>query len=37
VVTSAAPQDALPEPQIVRHRGKIEAVINNARRACELV
>lgn len=22
---------------IVRHRGKIEAVINNARRACELV
>lgn len=27
----------LLDPSIVRHRGKIEAVINNARRACELV
>lgn len=27
----------LADPGIVRHRGKIEAVINNARRACELV
>ena len=27
----------LAEPGIVRHRGKIEAVINNAQRACELV
>ncbi len=27
----------LANPGIVRHRGKIEAVINNARRACELV
>jgi len=27
----------LGDPGIVRHRGKIEATINNARRACELV
>ena len=27
----------LADPGIVRHRGKIEAVVNNARRACELV
>jgi len=27
----------LADPGIVRHRGKIEAVIHNARRACELV
>lgn len=27
----------LTDAEIVRHRGKIEAVINNARRACELV
>lgn len=27
----------LADPGIVRHRGKIEAVINNAQRACELV
>lgn len=27
----------LSDPGIVRHRGKIEAVINNAARACELV
>lgn len=27
----------LSDAGIVRHRGKIEAVINNARRACELV
>ena len=27
----------LQDPGIVRHRGKIEAVINNARRACDLV
>ncbi|MCP5172944.1 MAG: DNA-3-methyladenine glycosylase I [Pseudomonadales bacterium] len=27
----------LLDPGIVRHRGKIEAVINNAERACELV
>lgn len=27
----------LQDASIVRHRGKIEAVINNARRACELV
>jgi DNA-3-methyladenine glycosylase I len=25
------------DPGIVRHRGKIESVVNNARRACELV
>ena len=27
----------LADPGIVRHRGKIEAVINNAQRACEMV
>jgi DNA-3-methyladenine glycosylase I len=27
----------LSDASIIRHRGKIEAVINNARRACELV
>lgn len=27
----------LADPGIVRHRGKITAVVNNARRACELV
>ncbi len=27
----------LQDPGIVRHRGKIEAVINNARRACDIV
>src|SRR5262245_18086410 len=27
----------LEDQGIIRHRGKIEAVINNARRACELV
>ncbi len=27
----------LADPGIVRHRGKIEATINNARRACEMV
>lgn len=27
----------LADPGIVRHRGKIEAVVNNARRACDLV
>ena len=30
-------QRLLADASIVRHRGKIEAVINNARRACELV
>lgn len=30
-------QRLLADPGIVRHRGKIEAVIHNARRACELV
>ncbi len=27
----------LADPGIVRHRGKIQAVVNNARRACEMV
>lgn len=27
----------MANPGIVRHRGKIEAVVNNARRACELI
>jgi DNA-3-methyladenine glycosylase I len=30
-------QRLLADPGIVRHRGKIEAVINNARAACDLV
>ncbi|MCQ4051877.1 DNA-3-methyladenine glycosylase I, partial [Klebsiella pneumoniae] len=30
-------QRLLQDPGIVRHRGKIEAIINNARRACDLV
>lgn len=30
-------QRLLADPGIVRHRGKIEAVIENARRACDLV
>ena len=34
---SADVERLLADPGIVRHRGKIEAVINNARRACELV
>ena len=28
--------DLLANPRIIRHRGKIEATINNARRACEM-
>ncbi|NNK91212.1 MAG: DNA-3-methyladenine glycosylase I [Acidimicrobiia bacterium] len=27
----------LNDPSIIRHRGKIEATVNNARRACEMV
>jgi len=30
-------QRLLDDPGIIRHRGKIEATINNARRACEMV
>lgn len=40
VVASFGPPDVerlLGDAAIVRHRGKIEATINNARRACELV
>jgi DNA-3-methyladenine glycosylase I len=39
-VARFGPQDVarlLQDEGIVRHRGKIESVINNARRACELV
>ncbi len=35
--TEADVERLLLDPGIVRHRGKIEATINNARRACELV
>ncbi len=39
VVAAYGPADVerlLDNPGIIRHRGKIEATINNARRACEL-
>lgn len=35
--TEADVERLLLDPGIVRHRGKIKATINNARRACELV